>query len=237
MTLSNSNSNKTGIKVASYLPPEIQSIILKFIIVDFVYFIDEIFHNERYNTPIECSKNIQAQLLSMTGYDDLLDDIICMALEELELTFDLRSRDPLFIDDFINFVTSRSVRLKGVGLWRLASFFDNSVITERNTLKLLDLHSDKISLKWDISPSKSVTDCPPLKFVSFISCPTSELSLFLDSDLLNKLTSWTKFSVELVRMSDLSVLEGMMEHLQLGVPSLKHLYLNWRRTQEAVYKI
>ncbi|GMG40629.1 unnamed protein product [Ambrosiozyma monospora] len=34
-------------------------------------------------------------------------------------------------------------------------------------------------------------------------------------------------------MSDLSVLEGMMEHLQLGVPSLKHLYLNWRVTEQS----
>ncbi|GME82313.1 unnamed protein product [Ambrosiozyma monospora] len=149
MTISNSNLNskEIGIKLASCLLPEIQTSILKFIIEYFLCFINDIDYNTVYfsdHTTITCSDNMQAQLLSMTRYDDLLDGIICMALEELDLKLTLNDDfDGIFVDEFINFVTSRSVKLKSIEVWAyefdLARQFSNP-----NTLKLLESHSNGV---------------------------------------------------------------------------------------------
>ncbi|GMG37936.1 unnamed protein product [Ambrosiozyma monospora] len=239
---SNSNLNKTGIKVASCLPHEIQCIILKFIIVDFFYFLDRTYYKETDDTHIQCSKNIQSQLLSMTGYDDLLDDIICMALDELELEYDLGSS--IFIDDFTNFVRSRSVQLKSVGLTFKETDDAIKQFTNDDPFSafphIFDFHSDShshshsVPLKWDISSLEAFTNCPPLKFVSFISCSIPELTYLMDSNLLNKLTSWTKLSVDVYWVTLLTFVDINLDLLQLyaQTPTLKHLYLNCILSEE-----
>ncbi|GMF02039.1 unnamed protein product [Ambrosiozyma monospora] len=115
MTISNSISRETGIELASSLLPEIQTNFLKFVVQDFLCFIhDRHYIIEDFDITITCSWDIQAHLLSLTGYDDLLDDIICMAIEELGLTLIFKEigRDGPFIEEFIKFVTSSSVQLK-----------------------------------------------------------------------------------------------------------------------------
>ncbi|GMG49438.1 unnamed protein product [Ambrosiozyma monospora] len=249
MAFSNSNLNETGIKLASCLLPEIQHIILKFIIEDFLYLMDSVDNtvvtadtfdllagrdiDVRYridadtllfsdHTTITCSNNIQAQILSMTGYDDLLDSIICMALEELELTLKLKeSSKAIFIDEFVNFVTSRSVKLKSVEVFPI--FYKS--LKNPYIFDLLEFHSDWVSLNWASIDQSNRINYLPLQFVSSISCSSSELSKLLNSDLLDMATSLTKFSVEVSGIDALSRVEGVMEHLQLA-PSLKHLYLN-----------
>ncbi|GMG40674.1 unnamed protein product [Ambrosiozyma monospora] len=255
-SISISNLNETGIKLASSLLPEIQRIILKFMIEDFLCFIDGIekrgeidifdmyYIDIRYDvtdrcvadlrdllfsdhTTIKCSNNIQAQILSMTGYDDLLDDIICMALEELDLTLKLEGssyRTP-FIDEFINFVTSRSVQLKNVEVLAVYDFTVKE-FTNPNRMKLLEFHPDRVSFDYVTIKQQIPSNYLALKFVDFLSCSASLLSQLLDSGLLNKLTSLTKISVKLYFMEEFSNVEEVMEHLQLSAPSVKHLYLD-----------
>ncbi|GME70541.1 unnamed protein product [Ambrosiozyma monospora] len=107
MTVAKLKSNEAGIKLASSLPSEIQFLILKFLSLNFLCFMDS--HNTEFlseHFTIKCSNNIQTQLVSMTGYDGLLDDIICKALQDLDLTLELDARCATpFIDEFINFVT------------------------------------------------------------------------------------------------------------------------------------
>ncbi|GMG25282.1 unnamed protein product [Ambrosiozyma monospora] len=236
----NLNLNETGIKLASCLPREIQHIILKFIIKDFLYFIHSTHgvyprfvvygffsHIGGFfdHTTIKCSGDMQAEILSMTGYDDLLDDIICMALEELELRLPLgRFVERPFLDEFINFVSARSIQLKRVELLGFEPGLDKH-FTNPNTMKLLESHSDRLSLECDTFFLESHADCLFLKFVSFLFVAAFCLPRLLDSHLLYKLTSLTKFSVELYRTGDLSSVERIMEHLQLAAPSVKHLYL------------
>ncbi|GMG27271.1 unnamed protein product [Ambrosiozyma monospora] len=236
MAFSNPNLNETGIKLASCLLPEIQHIIMKFIIEDFLYFMADA--NAEYrirlmyhiydsfglmsnHTAIECSNIFQAQFLSITGYDDLLDHIICMALEELDLTLILRgvSAAP-FIDEFINFVTARSVQLKRLEMLSFASISVKE-FTSPHRMKLLELHSGEVRL--DYSPY--MLNYVLVNFITCLSCQIQDLSELLASDTLNKFTSLTKFSVYLVNTSELSSLEGIMERLQLAVPSMKHLHL------------
>ncbi|GME70735.1 unnamed protein product [Ambrosiozyma monospora] len=93
MAVSNSNPTETG----------------------FLYFINGNTKHSSYDTTIICSDNIQAQLLSMTRYDDLLNDVTCMVLKELDLRLYLNELGSSpFMDQFINFVTSKSVRLTSV---------------------------------------------------------------------------------------------------------------------------
>ncbi|GMG19555.1 unnamed protein product [Ambrosiozyma monospora] len=237
MAFSNPNLNETGIKLASCLLPEIQLIIMKFIIEDFLYFIDDangvyqirqMYHNHyagllsTNHTTIKCSNIFQAQLLSITGYDDLLDHIVCMALEELDLTLVLEGvvAAPL-IDEFMSFVTARSVQLKRL---EMVSFNSKSVneFTSPHRTNLLELHSGEVSLSY--SP-EILASFAPLNFVTCLSCKTSHLSELLASYMLNEFTSLTKFCVGLPNMSELPGLEGIMERLQLAVPSMKQLYL------------
>ncbi|GMG28323.1 unnamed protein product [Ambrosiozyma monospora] len=251
---SNSNSNETGIKLASCLLPEIQRIILKFIIEDFLYFIYFLdspnglihhvfdvygcsgYYSDFFDeTTLQCSANMQAQILSMTGHDDLLDDIICMALEEVHLRLTLGGcgGESPFIDGFISFVTSRSVQLKMVELseYQLPS---DKELANPNTMKFLEFHSDRLSLDCDISFLKSHANCHFLKFVSFLFFQSfRDLSELLDSHLLYKLTSLTKLSFQLHNTGNLSKVEGRMDHLQLAAPSLKHLYFTFTRSQES----
>ncbi|GMG40641.1 unnamed protein product [Ambrosiozyma monospora] len=256
MAFLNPNLNETGIKVASCVLPEIQRIILKFMIEDFLYFIyiDELddtydidrdlydIHiireiRDRYSRDVDtllfsdhttktCTNCIQAQILSMAGYDDLLDDIICTALEELDLTLKLKgSSEAPFIDEFINFVTSRSIKLKSVEMFPVSS---KSVkeFTNPNRIKLLEFHSYEVSLYGSGFNQNIPTNYLSLKFVTVYSSFYAYLSNLFDSDLLNKLTSLTKLSVKVSGIDDLSEVEGVMERLQLVAPSLKHLYLN-----------
>ncbi|GMG41813.1 unnamed protein product [Ambrosiozyma monospora] len=235
MAFSNPNSNETGIKLASCLPPEIQLIIMKFIIEDFLNFIAGPHQiNEPYSTFgrtgfisdytfKECSNIFQSQLLSITGYDDLLDHIICMALEELGLTLELAgvSHAP-FIDEFIKFVTARSVQMKGL---EMVSFNSKSVneLTSPHRMKLLELHSGEVMLDYK---RNSITNYVPLNFVTCLFCDIADLSELLASGMLNKFTSLTKFSIWVFDMSEFSNLEEIMERLQLAVPSMKQLYLD-----------
>ncbi|GMG38063.1 unnamed protein product [Ambrosiozyma monospora] len=245
MAFSNPNLNETGIKLASSLLPEIQLIIMKFIIENFLYFIvdanDESHISHMYHiynisgliphhTAIECSNILQARLLSITGYDDLLDHIICMALEELDLTLELKGvSDAPFIDEFIKFVTAGSVQLKRL---EMVSFNSKSVneFTSPHRMKLLELHSGEVRLYYSryILPNYDLVN-----FVTCLSCQIQYLSELLASDTLNKFTSLTKFSVDLVDMSKLSRLEGIMDRLQLAIPSMKHLYLECRDYEAA----
>ncbi|GME85790.1 unnamed protein product [Ambrosiozyma monospora] len=254
MAFSNSNSNlyETGIKLASCLPHEIQCIILKFIIEDFLYFkccmydpdhlmhhvfdVDDFFDYRDYffdQTTIECSNSMQAEMLSMTGHDDLLDDIICMALEELELRLPLGEvAESPFIDEFITFVTSRSVQLKRVELFAPQLSSDKE-FANPNTMKLLEFHSDRLSLDCGISFLESHDNCLSLKFVSSLFLRDFELPALLDPNLLYKLTSLTKVTVGLYKTGALSNVERIMEHLQLAAPSVKHLYLKFRTGQDS----
>ncbi|GME74996.1 unnamed protein product [Ambrosiozyma monospora] len=230
MSISNSKSKEIGFKLASNILPEIRPIILKYVIVDFLCFIDGKSDN---HTTIYCSNNIQAQLLSMTGYHDLLDDIICMALDELDLTLELDSPyrhdcDGPFTDDFINFVTSRSVQFKSIDVWadqddRVKQF------TNPNILKLFEFHFDGVDLVFDeIEYYKIPNNCPYLEFVNYLEWWASDLSDLLDWHLLNKLITLTKFSVYLDATRELHMVDDFMEQLQLTAPSLKQLYLNCR---------
>ncbi|GME66558.1 unnamed protein product [Ambrosiozyma monospora] len=191
---------------------------MKFIIEDFLYFIVDA------NDESHIRHIFQAQLLSITGYDDLLDHIICMALEELDLTLKLAGdiATPL-IDEFIKFVTAGSVQLKRL---EMVSFNSKSVneFTSPHRMKLLELHSGDVRLDWN---RNSITNYIPLNFVTCLSCGIADLSELLTSDMFNNFTSLTKFSICPFSMSELSRLEGMMERLQLAVPSMKQLYLVW----------
>ncbi|GMG41976.1 unnamed protein product [Ambrosiozyma monospora] len=245
MAFSNTNLNETGIKLASCLLPGIQRIIMKFIIEDFLYFIvdanDESHIRHMYHiyyvtglmsdhTYIRCSNIFQAQLLSITGYDDLLDHIICMALEELDLTLELAGvSDAPLIDEFINFVTYMSVQLKRL---EVVSFNSKSVneFTSPHRMMLLELLSGEFRLD---CKRNIITKHVPLNFVTCLLCNPLHLSELLASGMLNNFTSLTKFSVELDDMSELSRLEGIMERLQLAVPSMKHLYLECRDYEAA----
>ncbi|GME71508.1 unnamed protein product [Ambrosiozyma monospora] len=225
MAVSNPNPIETGIKLASSLVPEIQCIILKFVIEDFVCFIEGITEAFSDHTITSCSNNVQAQLLSLTGYDDLLDDIICMAINELDLTLNLfdykrQHKHAPFIDEFINFVTSRSVKLKRVNVW---TDFDSSVeqLTNPNTMKLLESHSDGVRLMF--FAHKIPTNCFYFNFVNILDCSLNEFSELLTWGS-NKLTSLTKFSVRLFDMRELSRLEKAMKHLP---PSVKKLYVHY----------
>ncbi|GMG21479.1 unnamed protein product [Ambrosiozyma monospora] len=235
MAFSKPNLIETGIKLASCLLPEIQCIILKFVIKNFLFFIDDIDNIKTIylinsdtgdfydHTTIECSGNIQAQLLSLTGYDDLLDDIVLMALEELDLEFWLGGfDDPPFIDEFIDFVTSRSVQLKHVVLM----VYTCERLTKPNTMKLLEFHSDQVTLGGCNMSYGLPKNFLPLKFVTFLHWDAAYLPRLLDP-ALNSFTSLFKLSITLPKVESLSKVEGIMEHLQLAVPSMKHLYLDF----------
>ncbi|GME85863.1 unnamed protein product [Ambrosiozyma monospora] len=149
-----------------------------------------------------------------------------MALEELDLKLKLKNfDDPPFIDEFINFVTSRSVQLKSV---KLCVYNDESTkqFTKPNTMKLLEFHSDQVILN-----SCGIGDGFPkhsLKFVTSLFWEGKYLARLLDPDVLNSLTSLSKLTITLYAVEDLSKVDGIMEHLQLAVPSMKHLYLDFQ---------
>ncbi|GME70423.1 unnamed protein product [Ambrosiozyma monospora] len=196
------NSTEAGIKLASSLLPEIQYVILKFTIVDFLCFMCS--HNSKLlseHSTIICSNHIQTQLVSMTGYDHLLDDIISKTLHEPELTLQLDARfDPPFIYEFINFVTSRSIQLKTVKLrpdGPDGPDDDDPVkkFNNPNTKKLLEFHSDEVSFLFFNVPDylHYINSCY-LKFVTSICWPAHEIPNLLDSHLLERLTSLTKLS-------------------------------------------
>ncbi|GMG25883.1 unnamed protein product [Ambrosiozyma monospora] len=217
MAFSNPNLIETGIKVASCLLPEIQCLILKFIIQNSLFFIDDIdnintiYHiDERTgvfydHTAIRCSNNIQAQLLSLTGYDDLLDDIVLMALKELDLALELNTYDDPFIDEFINFVTSRSVQLKIVNLCQHKNESESAkIFTNPNTMRLLEFHADEVILNGGNMSFSFPKNFHPLKFVTFLGWHATYLPMLLDPDVLNSLTSLSELSMEVSGVEELS---------------------------------
>ncbi|GME70435.1 unnamed protein product [Ambrosiozyma monospora] len=225
MATSHLSQRKIGIKLASFLPPEIQCIILKFIIMDFLLFINHNGVHSSDHATITCSGIFQAQVISMTGYDDFLDDIISMALKDLDLTLELGRTDAPFKYEFINFVTSRSVQLQNV---KVSSENGNSVkeFASPNTLKLLEFHADQVSLNCDPSYCNSPRNRLSLNFVTYLFWASFGLPKLIEWDLLGKLPSLTKFAVGLSGMRELYRVEGIMKHLQLAAPSVKHLFLN-----------
>ncbi|GME81172.1 unnamed protein product [Ambrosiozyma monospora] len=135
-------STPTGITLSSQLPTEIQCIILKFVIARFLYFMNDtgdvpktyIYDAiEKYTGSVVCSDNMQAQLVSLMGYDFLLDNIICMVIEEVDLNLVLENESPAF-NEFINFICFKSVKLKSVELvlsHKMINYYhDNSKILE-----------------------------------------------------------------------------------------------------------
>ncbi|GME71118.1 unnamed protein product [Ambrosiozyma monospora] len=116
-----------------------------------------------------------------------------MALKELDLTLNLNGLgNAPFLDNFIDFVTEKSVQLSSI-----------ESLPDIN-LQINDFY---------------------FKFVNSFRWPGNDITDLHRSGLLSKLTALTEFSAELRQVEDISLLERILEDLQITSPFLKKFHL------------
>ncbi|GME83874.1 unnamed protein product [Ambrosiozyma monospora] len=143
MSSSISNPNELGITLASQLPTELQCHILEILISKFFNFIGSTCSEEFIESTR--SNNFQAQLLSMTGHNELLDGIIGKSLNALDLKLvPHQLRKCPYLNKLIEFVLSHSVKLKSVDIFMTfcepTDYLSNPIF-----FKLLESHTQCVN--------------------------------------------------------------------------------------------
>ncbi|GME77708.1 unnamed protein product [Ambrosiozyma monospora] len=218
------------ITLTTQLPIEIQCNILKFIIVNFLFSIrdtEETIADGRvtHNTygllgSLYGSNIIQAQLISLIGYDDVLDDITCMAIEEAELYLMFQGFDKYpHNSKLINFLSSRSVSLKSIELKSGARFRQPS----SNLLKLIKFQSERVHLLVTYEGVYSeIKDAVWLKLVNSLNW-TDRVQGLKTSGMVYKFNDLIELTVHLYEVGEISLVEDILHGLEQKSHPLKEL--------------
>ncbi|GMG18953.1 unnamed protein product [Ambrosiozyma monospora] len=187
-----------GITFASQLQPEIQCIILKIVIVD-------------YLSSISNPHDMLSQLVSMMGCHFLLDDIISMAIQELEFdasveTWEVNNSffNNAHFEKFADFILARSIKLKSIKITPiLTNSASHSHSEDEKVYEILDSRCENVVslIRHQYSPEDNALKKHrylfPMKYVSSLNCmgvlfPTPNADVFvselIQSTRLNKLT-------------------------------------------------
>ncbi|GME83458.1 unnamed protein product [Ambrosiozyma monospora] len=187
-----------GTTLTAQLQPEIQCIILKIVIID-------------YLSGISNPHNMLSQLVSMMGYHSLLDDILSMAIQELEFdasgeTWQVNNSffNNAHFEKFADFVLARSIKLKTIKITPvLTNSACGSQFDDVKVVKILDSHCENVIslIQHQYSPEdialKNDGYVCPMKYVSSLNWmgalfPTPNddgfFSELIQSTRLNELT-------------------------------------------------
>ncbi|GME74622.1 unnamed protein product [Ambrosiozyma monospora] len=223
--------SSTAITLASQLPIEIQCNILKFVLLKFLFFIRDtdgklddggISHDDDIYGLLGSlygSRNVQTQLASFIGYYDLLDDIICMAIEEAELYLVLLDFDDYPVNaKLIDFLSSRSVPLKSIVL-KSANYYQPSW----NLLKLIEFQCEKVHLTVTYEGFNSeIKDAVWLKFVNSLLW-TDRVQSLKTSGIVDKFNDLIELTVHLYEVGEISLVEDILHGLEQKSHPLKEL--------------
>ncbi|GME74303.1 unnamed protein product [Ambrosiozyma monospora] len=235
MPISYPLSPPNAVSLASQLPLEVQFVILKDVMVNFLN--SRCSEEGLLSSRRETHHDMLAQFVSMLGYSTSFDTVLSMAIPELNLDNSIFSS--LHFEQFAKFVITRSLQIKSLQI-DPALHDDANLYNSPDIIRFLEFHCQTVVSIYQIimQPASSEELLKHSYYVKFINHLEWSRGLFFPlyhSGLLSQLHRLRKLLIPLRDQGDITMLNDIIKASWFRASTKLILKVESEETSDAVY--